>query len=135
VKRRFLQFSLRWLLGLAALVCLCLGGRHLLETYGSRMEIETARIEALRVKATYCRLFGPPEHRLELEYEAIDSVLTHGAHSVHRGEMARRSWLCLYTIEGDFPNPVTHPCQLVVYFRCYGEGGCENVKVATVDVK
>jgi hypothetical protein len=35
VKRRFFQFSLRGLLGLAAFACLALGGRHLLETYGT----------------------------------------------------------------------------------------------------
>lgn len=114
VQRRFLQFSLRGLLGVAALVCLALGGRHLIETYGSSISVETTKAgEPILVRATYCCPFGPRECDLVVGYATADD----GA-SVRRHFGGKRSWLCLYKVECEF-NLYQRPRQITLFLRRY----------------
>lgn len=142
VKRRFLQFSLRGLLGVAALVCLFLGGRHLLETYGNRLDVEEARVGVpIRVNARYFCLLGPAECILQIGYETADGLplsdRTFGNSGVDRAE---RSWLCLYGLESERP-PIDQPRQLIVYLKRHekpaGTGASRvwTIKEGIVDVK
>lgn len=140
MKRRFLQFSLRGLLGFAAVVCLALGGRHLLETYGNSIEVRTARVgEPLRLKARYFCVLGPAERHLGLACEAADkSWLAEGVYGSTHSDIVKRSWLCLYTMEADL-YPVTRRCQVVVSLdrlEEVGPGETEGtlLKETTVDV-
>jgi hypothetical protein len=129
VKRRFLQFSLRGLLGLAALVCLLLGARHLLETYGSSIRVESTRTgQPIHVKATYCLPFGPSECGLAVGYETDDKG------SVRRHFAVKRSWICLYKVECDFPL-YPRPRQITLFLR--RETGYRDwtVRESVVDVK
>jgi hypothetical protein len=114
MSRRF-QFSLRALLGFAVLACLVLAGRYLLGTYGTRLDVEIPRVgDPIRVKATYFRLFGPRECRLFVEYRIADgSLLSSGAIGASQGDIIKRSWLCLYTIETEL-EPIDRPCSLIV---------------------
>ena len=120
VKRRFVQFGLRGLLGFAVVVCLLLGGWNLLETYGNRLDVEDARVgQPMPVKATYFRLFGPPECYLEVGYDTQDgSELSDGTLGMSEFHTVKRSWMCLYSIETEL-EPVDRPCQLVVEFERY----------------
>jgi hypothetical protein len=128
VKRRFLQISLRGLLGLAALVCLLLGGWHWIESYGNHLDIEEVRLgETIRVKARYFWLLGPAECQLEVGYETADeSELSDGTLGVSMGDRVKRSWLCFYSMDEEL-DPVDRPCQLIVYFKRHekftGQGG------------
>ncbi|HVX15133.1 MAG TPA: hypothetical protein VHC22_28330 [Pirellulales bacterium] len=139
MKRR-LQFSLRGLLGLAALVCLSLGGRHLLETYGNSLDAEDPKAGLpIRVKARYFCLFGPTECYFDVGYETPDgSQLSDGTLGMSSGELAKRSWLCLYRIESEL-EPVDQPCQLIFYLyrleKRWGGGRVWTVKEKIVDVK
>lgn len=141
VKRRFLQFSLRGLLGAVVLLCLFLGGRHLLETYGSQIEIESARIgEPIYFKARYFCLFGPAQCHLGVACKAADgSWLTEGVYGATHDDHVKRSWLCLYTMKSGL-YPVTRPCQVIVTFDRIeelptGETEGRLLKEVTVDVK
>ena len=115
VKRRFLQFSLRGLLGFAALVCLLLGGRHLLETYGSYIEVGKATAgKPVRIKGRLLRIFGPQKCSIE-----IDAHIVNHDYAVWRwGSWRARLWLCCY--EFDFETiPSTTPRELMLDAELY----------------
>lgn len=105
-------------MGLAAVVCILLGGCHLLDTYGNWLDVGDAIIgQPIPVKATCIRLFGPPECYLEVGYDTADgSELSDGTLGMSEGHTVKRSWLCLYRIETEF-EPVDRPCQLVFEFE------------------
>ncbi|HVX12353.1 MAG TPA: hypothetical protein VHC22_14315 [Pirellulales bacterium] len=86
MRRRFLQFSLRWLLGMATLVCLALGGWHLLETYGYQLEQNGTRF-----KGRCIRVLGPAKRHLAVAGRAADGTVLW---TVERD--VERSWLCCY---------------------------------------
>jgi hypothetical protein len=141
VKRRFLQFSLRGLLGLAALVCLALGTWHWIETYGNRLDVEGARVGVpVRVKARCLWPFGPTECYIYVGYETADgSPLSDGTSGVSNLDCVERSWLCLYSLESELM-PVDQPRQVVVYTKRYeergqGVGRFWHLKEKIVDVK
>lgn len=120
MKRRFLQFSLRGLLGFAAIICLLLGARHLLETYGNRLDVEDAKVgDFIRVKARYFRVFGPSECVLEAGYKAADgSMLPTRNYGMSSIQSVEREWLCLYRSEWEL-YPVNGPCQLMLELKRY----------------
>ncbi|HVW37404.1 MAG TPA: hypothetical protein VHB99_08860 [Pirellulales bacterium] len=106
MRRRF-QFSLRALLGLAAGVCLLLGGKHLLETYGQRIEVEQPVVgKPIKIRARYIRLFGPSDVLIFID------VVTSTGREEGWAEGAGRSWLCCYETETEIMKPVKEPCQL-----------------------
>ena len=117
--RRF-QFSLRALLAFAAVICVLLGGWHLLQTYGNRLDVENPRLGApIRVKATYFCPLGPSQCHLSLGYMTADgSQLSDGTLGRSAGDMIKRSWLCLYSMESEL-EPVDQPCQLIIEFKRY----------------
>jgi hypothetical protein len=101
---------LRGLLGLAALICLVLGGWHLLHAYGTSLKVESPRVgEPFRVKATKFRPFGPRYCALEIVFEELGD----GTLGMMRSKLAERSWGCFYATEIDF-EPIDHPCQVIV---------------------
>jgi hypothetical protein len=139
MSRRF-QFSLRALLGLAAVVGLLLGGWHLLDTYGNRLDVDEVRIGApVKIKAGYVCLFGPHECNLSVALESIDgSEIAPGIARVSEVDLVERSWLCLYRVEWEF-EPVEQPCRLIVSF-CRHEkfnrsGRLWTLKEKIMDVK
>ena len=142
MKRRFLQFSMRGLLGFAALVCLCLGARHLLKTYGNWLEVEEARAGVpILVKARCIWPFGPTECCFYVGYETADgSTLSDRTSGVSNFDCVERSWLCLYSLESELM-PVDQPRQLVVYVNRYEKpfgqrvGRFRHLKEKIVDVK
>ena len=96
MKRRFFQFSLRWLLGLATLVCLLLGGWHLLDVYGNYMEVGDLAVgKPVRVKGRAIRLFGP--QRCWIQVSANHDC----DNGLHESGWVDRSWLCCYEFEYD----------------------------------
>jgi hypothetical protein len=123
------------LLGLAALVCFSLGGWHLLETYGNRLDVDEVRIGApIRIEASYVWLFGPEKCNLVVGY-----AIAGDSGSISKYLRVKRSWLCLYSVESDF-DPVDRPCQIIIYFRRYsrfgrGFGRKWTLKEKIVDVK
>jgi hypothetical protein len=100
VKRRFLQFSLRGLLALTVLVCLFLGARHLLKTYGNQIEA----IGKSRIKGRYIRVLGPTQHHLVVaaRFANDDDDLVRWTHEAK----VDRSWLCCYDFDWELgPQP------------------------------
>jgi hypothetical protein len=94
---------LRGLLGLAALVCLLLGGRHLLNTYGNYIEAgDLALGEPIRVKGRMIRVFGPQRRQIQV---AARNIGTPGQRQMGDTEgssdmvWADRSWLCCYEFD------------------------------------
>src|SRR5690242_4654325 len=90
--RRF-QFSLKTLLWLTATVCLLLGARHLLETYGRYMKIGNIALgESIAIRGQVIHLFGPPKIYVEIQsynLEAPSLAWTSWG-------WLERSWLCRY---------------------------------------
>jgi len=133
---------LRALLGLTATICLMLGGRHLLETYGNRVDVENVEIGApIRIKATCFHFFGPAECEFSLGYTTADgSELSEGTLGWSDGPLVKRSWLCFYSFESELW-AVNRPCQLIVYFHRHekpaGQGGDRvwTLQEKVVDVK
>jgi hypothetical protein len=131
VKRRFLRFSLRGLLGLVALVCLALGGRHLLDVYGDRIDVLDARVgETIHVRARRVRFLGPPKQLFDLQ---IDRPETGQFWFFYR--WAERSWGFLYTVDAEF-RPISTQGDLTVTLyenketdpRLAGEGRWRVIK-------
>jgi hypothetical protein len=112
MRRRF-QFSLRTLLGLAAVVCLLLGGWHLLETYGSYIEAEPLRVGVpVKLRGRYVCFFGPNKVPITIGYEK-NSDEVYGWSAIVGSE---RSWLCLYNVECEL-EPVDEPCEITIYLQ------------------
>lgn len=108
------QFSLKALLGLTAIVCLSLGGWHLLETYGTSIEAVNPRIGMpIRLKGSYFLPFGPDECTLSTGYSRTDDT-----GSIQKYLRAKRSWLCFYSVEYEL-DPVDHACQIEIYLTRY----------------
>jgi hypothetical protein len=88
-----LQFGLRSLLGFVVVVCLLLGALHLLERYGSYLEV--GRVNAdnkARVKGRLVRILGPSTCRLAISGRIVgDNSAVCGL-----GRFVERSWLCCY---------------------------------------
>lgn len=96
VKRRFLQFSLRGLLGFSALVCLALGGWHWLDTYGSYMEVGDLAVgKPILVKGRVIHLFGPQRCWIQVSANHFPD------NGLHHSGWVDRSWLCCYEFEFD----------------------------------
>jgi hypothetical protein len=107
-KRRWAQFSLRTLLAVMAGICIFLGGRHLLETYGQRIEVDQSIVgRPIKVRARYIRLFGPPDCFVIVELATPTGDVWFAV-----AEPAVRSWLCYYETEQIQMKPVHEPCQL-----------------------
>lgn len=124
MSRRF-QFSLRTLLGLAAAVCLVLGGWHLFDTYGNYIEIDRIRVgEPITVRGRYVRFFGPDKLEIFLGWGGSDYELYGWPRDVER------SWLCLYSFECEL-DPVYEPGDVFVYM---GRNVWEPVKRRTEKV-
>ena len=90
--RRF-QFSLRALLGVAAVICLFLGGWHLLITYGEFIEVGPIELHRkTTIRGRLVRLLGPPElpYCIEINRESDSDLYVFSE--------ADRSWLCIYEI-------------------------------------
>jgi len=106
VKRRFLQFSLRGLLGLAALPCFLLGSRHLLETYGPCMKVSDTSDGKARVQWRFVRFFGRPEYTFGATFISSSELESWtGVGSIHR------SWLCCYEFDQRYDK---EPGELIV---------------------
>lgn len=128
MRRRF-QFSLRSLLGLAALVCVLLGGWHLLETYGTSVEVVNPRIATpIRIRGTYFWPFGPRECTLYVGYSRSDDT-----GCVQKYLRAKKSWLCFYSVEYEL-DPVSRPCQIQAHFGRYEHSTGWTIKEKIVDV-
>jgi hypothetical protein len=111
MSRRF-QFSLRALLGLAAIASLSLGGWHLLETYGTYVDAENPRVgEPIRISGRFVWLFGPNECHLDIGHTWADESGCTFSYCV-----GKRSWLCFYSVEQDF-DPVDRPGQIEVFLN------------------
>jgi hypothetical protein len=67
-RRRWFQFSLRSLLGLVVVICLTLGGWHLLMTYGQWVEAEPAVVgQPIKIHGRFFHFFaGEHSGRYEL---------------------------------------------------------------------
>jgi hypothetical protein len=95
MSRRF-QFSLRTLLGFAALICLLLGGRHLLDTYGSHLEVSDAALgKPIRLKGRLVRVFGPAKCVVTFWGDVDQTDVCEWLHS----KEVERSWLCFYEFD------------------------------------
>ena len=95
--RRF-QFSLRALLGAAVVVCLLLGGWHLLWTYGQYVEAEPAKLgRSFSVKGRILRPAGPQELAYHFRIERPDGVCL--LNLFGEGYIARKGWLGTYRID------------------------------------
>ena len=130
---------------MAALACLLLGGRHLLETCGNRLDVEQSGVGVpIRARVRYFRVLGPPECELEIEYETADgSQFSDGTVGSTFGNRVRRTWLCFYSMEHEF-DPVDRPCRLIVYARQHDwftedpfseDGTVRTLRERIVDVK
>ena len=110
MSRRF-QFSLRTLLGLAAIICLMLGGWHLLETYGNYMDVGDMAVgKPITVKGRVIRVLGPPKCWIEASSSVADEQLEDGS---SHAEWIRRSWLCCYEFEYEL-YPIKNPGEWTV---------------------
>ena len=89
MSRRF-QFSLKSLLGVAAIICLVFGGWHLLKTYGNRIEV----IGTSRVKGRHIRLLGPTKCHLVVAARGPDDIVWW----THERDV-ERAWLCCYDFD------------------------------------
>ncbi|MGH7134798.1 MAG: hypothetical protein ACREHD_03610 [Pirellulales bacterium] len=99
--RRF-QFSLRALLGLGAVVCLLLGGRHLVETYATYIEVSNSALdEPISIKGRIVRLFGPPKIYFDVNFKCYNAETP--SFSRTAGGWVDRSWLCCYNFYDTSP--------------------------------
>ena len=106
--RRF-QFSLRALLVLTALASLLLGGRHLLETYGSYLEVTNIAVgESMTIKGRIVHLFGPPKIYFEVESHNVETPSLNWT----TWGWLERSWLCCYDF--DQASPIDSPGDWIV---------------------
>jgi hypothetical protein len=97
--------------GFAVLVCLALGAKHLLETYGNRLDVEDAKVgDFIRVRARYFCVFGPPECELEAQSKEADGALLSWSNFV------KREWLCLYRTDWEL-DPVNGPGQVTITIK------------------
>ncbi|HEV7222488.1 MAG TPA: hypothetical protein VGN42_07290 [Pirellulales bacterium] len=129
VKRRFLQFSLRGLLGFAAFACLLFGTWHWLEAYGTYVSAVNPKVgEPIRIKARYFWPFGPDECVLDVGHSWSDED-----GCAFKALRCRRSWLCFYNVEYDF-DPVDRHCQIFLFLNRRERGTSWTVKEETVDV-
>jgi hypothetical protein len=93
MRRRF-QFSLRALLGLAAAVCVVLGGHHLLVKYGQYVVAKPAGIgEPISIDGQLVWLCGPRLLYVELVSEPRLDRLVRNIY------VLKRSWGCLYRLK------------------------------------
>ena len=96
VDRRFLQFSLRGLLGFSVFVCLLLGGWHMLDFYGNYMEVGDLAVgKPIMVKGRVIRLLGPQRCWIQV------SANHDHDNGLHHSGWVDRSWLCCYEFEYD----------------------------------
>jgi hypothetical protein len=110
MSRRF-QFSLRGLLGIAAVVCAAFGGIHLLNAYGSWIEVSDLAVgKPVIVKGRYIRLFGPPKLLIFIQIKEPKPKGRFGYYGSCVGSRQRR-WLCLYSLEAEFAR-LDEPCEL-----------------------
>lgn len=127
--RRRIQFSLRGLIGFVAIVCVLLGGWHLLDTYGTHVDAGVTRIGApIRINGTYFCPFGPRDCGLVVGYARDDDD-----GSIEKYLRARRSWLCFYSVEYEF-EPVDRACQIIVFLRRYEKSKSYMLKNKIIDV-
>jgi hypothetical protein len=131
VKRRFLQFSIRGLLSFAALVCLLLGGWHLLHAYGNYIKVSTAAVgKPMRVKGRLVRVFGPPKCSIE-----IDGHIPNRSSPLWReGTWAARSWLCCYEFDEETA-PLMKPGELMVDAELYPPDREDDIPLAVAKTK
>jgi hypothetical protein len=128
MSRRF-QFSLRALLVATLVICLSLGVWHLLETYGTSVAVENARVGApIVVKARYFWPRGPDECTLFVGYARNDDT-----GCVEKYLRAKRSWLGFYTVDYELDR-VDRPCQINAYFGRYEKSTGWTLKETLVDV-
>jgi hypothetical protein len=103
---RWTQFSLRSLLGLVVVICLGLGGWHLLFVYGQYVEAEPAVVgQPVKIHGRFFRLFGGDEYgRYELE------IRSGGLLDFYSDSLARSSGWGRYDIETSLdPNYFDEP--------------------------
>ena len=115
MSRRF-QFSLRWLLGLAAAVCFALGGWHLLVTYGQYVGAPPTNVgKPITVEAQLVRIGGP---RLLRGIELIgDPPLDR---LVYNHYVTERSWGCLYRLKTTI-DPINRAGDYAILLRFQGQ--------------
>jgi hypothetical protein len=120
VKRPLLQFSLRGLLGFSAIICLLLGGWHLLNTYGNYMEVGKLAVgKPIRVKGRFIRVFGPKRRTIAVGVSARnigapESRQMGDTEGSSRVAVVDRSWLCCYEFDREL-DAMNIPGQWVIF--------------------
>ena len=103
MSRRF-QFSLRGLLGLAAIFCILLGSGHIVATYGSYVAANPTKVrQPVAIYGRIVRPFGPAQLDYAIAWQTPGND-DPGRRNYWMPFRSDRKWLCFYDIRAEIRN-------------------------------